>query len=233
MGSKSENATGTDRSPDAKGEPEDTGFASMNDRSKPKRGRPGKGRRSRASRFRQRSSSVPDGHLAVGRILGAHGLRGEVKIESHTDFDSRFDPGQQLLVGKELLLAEITSSRPHKGIFLVQFSEISDRFGAEELYNEWLYIPEEAAMELEEDSFWVHDIVGLTAQTESKGRLGEVVDVLFTGANEVYIVRPAPGVNRDRDLLIPALEEVVRRVDIEAGTLTVRLQPGLLEESGE
>ncbi len=205
----------------------------MNDRSKPKRGRPGRGRRSRASRFRQRSSSVPDGHLAVGRILGAHGLRGEVKIESHTDFDSRFDPGQQLLVGKELLLAEITSSRPHKGIFLVQFSEISDRFGAEELYNEWLYIPEEAAMELEEDSFWVHDIVGLTAQTESKGRLGEVVDVLFTGANEVYIVRPAPGVNRDRDLLIPALEEVVRRVDIEAGTLTVRLQPGLLEESGE
>jgi len=205
----------------------------MRDRSKPKRGLPGRGRRSRASRFRQRSTSVPEGHLAVGRILGAHGLRGEVKIESHTDFDSRFDPGRQLLVGKELLLAEIKSSRPHKGIFLVQFSEISDRFGAEELYNEWLYIPEEAAMELGEDAFWVHDIVGLTVQTESNSQLGEVVDVLFTGANEVYIVRPAPGVNRDRDLLIPALEEVVRSVDIEAGTLTVRLQPGLLEESGE
>lgn len=137
------------------------------------------------------------------------------------------------MIGEELLLAEIASSRPHKGIFLVQFAEISSRIAAEELFNEWLYIPEESAMELDADSFWVHDIVGLTAQTEAKRRLGEVVDVLFTGANEVYIIRPAPGVNRDRDLLIPALAEVVRSVDIEAGILTVRLLPGMLEGSVE
>ena len=205
----------------------------MKTRSKPKRRRTGKGGRSRTSRFHSRSTSVPDGHLAVGRILGAHGLRGEVKVESHTDFDSRFAPGQQLLIGEELLLAEIESSRPHKGIHLVQFSEVTDRFAAEDLFDEWLYIPEEAAMELDEDSFWVHDIVGLTVQTESESQLGEVVDVLFTGANEVYIIRPAPGVNRDRDLLIPALAEVVRAVDIEAGTLTVRLQPGMLDDGGE
>ena len=205
----------------------------MKTRSKPKRRRPGKGGRSRTNRFHRRSTSVPDGHLAVGRILGAHGLRGEVKVESHTDFDSRFAPGQQLLIGEDLLLAEIESSRPHKGIYLVQFSEVTDRFAAEDLFDEWLYIPEEAAMELDADSFWVHDIVGLTVQTESKSQLGEVVDVLFTGANEVYIIRPAPGVNRDRDLLIPALAEVVRAVDIEAGTLTVRLQPGMLDDGGE
>lgn len=205
----------------------------MKTRSKPNRRRAGKEGRSRTNRFHRRSNPVPDGHLAVGRILGAHGLRGEVRVESHTDFESRFAPGQGLLIGEELLLAEIASSRPHKGIFLVQFAEVTSRIAAEELFNEWLYIPEESAMELDADSFWVHDIVGLTAQTESKRRLGEVVDVLFTGANEVYIIRPASGVNRDRDLLIPALAEVVRSVDIGAGTLTVRLLPGMLEESGE
>ncbi len=205
----------------------------MGTQSKSNRRRPKKGGRSGRNRFHQRSAGVPDGHLAVGRILGAHGLRGEVKVESHTDFDSRFAAGQQLLVGEELLLAEIASSRPHKGIFLIHFAEVTSRFGAEELLNEWLYIPEGAAMELDADSFWVHDIVGLKVQTESESRLGEVADVLFTGANEVYIIRPEPGVNRDRDLLIPALEEVVRAVDIEAGTLTVRLQPGMLEDGGE
>lgn len=204
----------------------------MESRSKPGRQQQRKSGRSRKNRFHQRSSSVPEGHLAVGRILGAHGLRGEVKVESHTDFDSRFASGQQLLIGEELLLAEIVSSRPHKGVFLVQFSEVTDRTSAEDLLNEWLYIPEGAAMDLDADSFWVHDIVGLRVQTESGCQLGEVADVLFTGANEVYIIRPAPGVNRDRDLLIPALEEVVRAVDIGAGTLTVRLLPGMLEGGG-
>lgn len=202
----------------------------MKTRSQPNRRRPGKAGGSRASRFHRRSTQVPDGYLAVGRILGAHGLRGELRVESHTDFDSRFTPGQQLLIGEKLTVAEIATSRPHKGNFLIHFTEVSDRFAAEDLYSEWLYIPEDAAMELDDDSFWIHDIVGLTVQTESKSRLGEVADVLFTGANEVYIIRPAPGVNRDRDLLIPALTEVVRAVDIEAGTLTVRLQPGMLED---
>ena len=176
---------------------------------------------------------APEGYLAVGRVLGAHGLRGEVKVESHTDFDSRFSPGERLLIGNELTPVEIDSSRAHKGIFLIHLSDIADRGAAEELYGEWLYIPEEAAMELDANSYWVHDIVGLTAQTEMGTGLGEVVDVLFTGANEVYIIRPAKGVNRDRDILIPALAEVVRAVDIEAGTLTVRLQPGLLDEAVE
>ena len=202
----------------------------MKARSKPNRRRARKGGRSRSNRFHQRSITVPDGHLAVGRILGAHGLRGEVKVESHTDFDVRFAAGEQVLIGEALLLAEIASSRPHKGIILVQFSEVTDRIAAEGLLNEWLYIPEAAAMELDADSYWVHDIVGLKVQTEARSQLGEVVDVLFTGANEVYIIRPEPGVNRDRDLLIPALAEVVRGVDVGAGTLTVRLQPGMLED---
>lgn len=202
----------------------------MKTRSQRKQRRSGKAGSRRASRFHRRSTFIPDGYLAVGRVLGAHGLLGEVKVESHSDFDSRFTPGQQLFIGEKLAQTEIETSRPHKGIFLIRFTDVSDRFKAEDLYSEWLYIPEEKAMELDEDTYWVHDIVGLTVQTEDLRRLGKVADVLFTGANEVYIVRPEPGVNRDRDLLIPALADVVRAVDVEAGILTVRLQPGLLED---
>lgn len=197
-----------------------------------KRRRQRKNGPARVSRFHRRSVSVPEGHLIVGRILGAHGLRGEVKVESYTDFEDRFNPGQQLLLGQELLVAEIATSRAHKGIFLLGFNEVTDREEAEHLYNEWLYIPENAAMQLDEDSFWVHDIIGLKVQNESHVRLGEVVDVLFTGANEVYIVHPAPGINQDRDLLIPALADVIRRVDLEEGAVTVRLLPGMLDEIG-
>lgn len=197
-----------------------------------KRRRQRKGGPVRASRFRRRSVPVPDGHLIVGRILGAHGLRGEVKVESYTDFEERFNAGQQLLLGDELQVAEISTSRAHKGIFLLGFDDITDRAAAELLHNEWLYIPEEAAMQLDEDSFWVHDIIGLNVQTESQERLGEVVDVLFTGANEVYIVRPVPGINKNRELLIPALAEVICSVDLEAGAVTVRLLPGMLDETG-
>ena len=202
----------------------------MKTRSQRKQRRSGKAGSRRASRFHRRSTFIPDGYLAVGRVLGAHGLLGEVKVESHSDFDSRFTPGQQLFIGEKLAQTEIETSRPHKGIFLIRFTDVSDRFKAEDLYSEWLYIPEEKAMELDKDTYWVHDIVGLTVQTEDLRRLGKVADVLFTGANEVYIVRPEPGVNRDRDLLIPALADVVRAVDVEAGILTVRLQPGLLED---
>ena len=194
------------------------------------RRRPGESKQRRASRFRRRSVAVPSGYLAVGRILGAHGLLGEVRVESHTDFDSRFTAGSQLLLGEKLTLTSIATSRPHMGIFLLRFSEVTDRFAAEALLNEWLYIPEEAAMDLDEDSFWVHDIIGLKVQTEAQRNLGEVVDVLFTGANQVYILRPAPGVNRDRELLIPALAEVIRAVDLEAATVTIRLLPGILDE---
>ena len=201
----------------------------MTARQQRNRRRPGKDGQTGGSRFRRPPAPVPDGYLAVGRVLGAHGLRGEVKVESYTDFDSRFAAGQQLLLGDELFLTEIAAARPHKGVFLLTFAEITDRAAAESLHNEWLYIPEDAAMKLDEDSFWVHDIVGLSVQTETHKLLGEVTDVIFTGANEVYVIQPAPGVNRDRELLIPALTDVIRAVDFEAGVVTVRLLAGMLD----
>ncbi|RME56030.1 MAG: 16S rRNA processing protein RimM, partial [Caldilineae bacterium] len=138
--------------------------------------------------------------------------------------------GEHVLLGESLTLTEIRTSRPHKGRMLVLFEHVADRTAAEALRGQWLYIPDEAAMELDEDAFWVHDIIGLAVVDEEGRGLGVVQDVLETGANDVYIVRTPPDVNRGRDLLLPAIADVIRVVDLETRRLIVRLTPGLLEE---
>ena len=95
----------------------------------------------------------------------------------------------------------------------------------------WLFVDETEAVELEAGSYWVHDIIGLTVQTEAGELLGTIRDLIFTGANEVYIIETVETVNAGRELLLPAIEEVVRSVDLDAQLMTVRLLPGLLDEA--
>ncbi len=179
---------------------------------------------------RNRRVHIPEGYVIVGLIVGVHGLRGEVKIEPHTDFPERFGVDTTLLMGDDLTPVTIRQSRPHKQNMLVHFEGIRGREAAESLRGGWLFIPEDEVLDLEEDSYWIHDIVGLTVQTTAGDVLGSVTDVMETGANDVYIVRTQPGVNGGRDLLLPAIEEVVQQVDVEAGLLVVDLPEGLLDE---
>lgn len=181
--------------------------------------------------FRKRRVFVPDGYLVVGQITSAHGLKGEVAVELHTDFPERFQPGITLYLGDALAPAAITQARPHKGNMLLQFEQSHSREDAESLRGLWLYIEEDEAAELEEGSYWIHDIIGLTVLSTDGSELGTISDVMATGANDVYIVQPALGVNNDRELLLPAIPEVVQTVDLDAGTMTVALLPGLLEEA--
>ncbi|MCS6827408.1 MAG: ribosome maturation factor RimM [Caldilinea sp.] len=170
---------------------------------------------------------VPDGFLAVGHIVGVHGLRGEVKLESYTDFPERFAPGERLRLGDDLVEVEIASVRPHKKFLLIRFEGVVDRTAAEQLRGLWLFVAEEEAAELEEGAYWIHDLIGLEVREESGERLGELVDVLVTGANDVYVVHGEQGAARE--ILLPAIPEVVLNVDLAAGVMTVRLPEGLLD----
>ena len=169
---------------------------------------------------------APAGYLAVGRIVGVHGMRGEVKVESFTDFPERFDVGSQLLLGDDLDEVEVLSSRPHKGNMLLMLSELSSRGAAELLRGQWLLVPEDEAAALDENAYWVHDLMGMEVVSEEGESLGTIYDVLFTGANEVYVVRAAA---TGREVLLPAIDEVVRAVDVPARRMTVHLIPGLID----
>lgn len=169
---------------------------------------------------------VPDGYIAIGRVATAHGIQGEVRVELHTDFPERFAPQVKVFLSDQLTPATIEYARPHKQQMLVKFVDFETRNDAETLRNQWLFVPASEAVTLEADTYWVHDIIGLQAQTESGERLGVVTDVLFTGANEVYVVQESNG----HELLLPAIAEVVQTVDLAAGTITVRLLPGMSDE---
>jgi 16S rRNA processing protein RimM len=179
---------------------------------------------------RNRTVAVPAGYLAVGYIQGVHGLHGELKVELFTDFPERFVSGTELLMGEVLTVVKITGARLHKQHLLLQLEGVNRREEAEALRGEWLFVNEADAVALDEGVYWVHDIIGLDVQTEEGDALGVVREVLFTGANEVYVIETPPGINRGRDLLLPAIEEVVRKVDLAAGCMTVHLLPGLVEE---
>lgn len=173
---------------------------------------------------------VPEGYLAVGYITGAHGLAGEVKVELYTDYPERFAPGVVLFVGDDLEQVEIQHARPHKAQMLLTLTSITDRTAAEGLRGQWLFVDEQHAARLDKDTYWVHDILGMTVVLEGGETLGLVKDVLFTGANEVYVVRPVHAEDGAGELLLPAIADVVQRVDLAARTMTVRLLPGLRPE---
>ncbi|MEM7131957.1 MAG: ribosome maturation factor RimM [Chloroflexota bacterium] len=180
--------------------------------------------------YRNRQVHIPDGHLAVGYIAGVHGLNGELKVEPHTDFPERFDAGNTLALGESLQPVFIEASRVHKGHILLKLKGIKTRSQADGLRNGWLFIHEENAGELEDGTYWIHDIIGLTMQSEDGTQLGTVTDVVATGANDVYVVRPTGTINKGRELLIPAIDDVIMKVDIGENLIIVRLPQGLIEE---
>jgi len=163
-------------------------------------------------------------YLAVGRIVGVHGVRGEMKVKSLTDFPQRFAPGAQLFVEGETAQRQVVSARPHKGLLLIKLSGLPDRTSAELLKGKYLFVDRDDAMPLAEDEYYEDELVGLQVETVAGELLGELVEIMWTGANEVYIVR-----GPEREVLIPAIADVVQEVDIAAGKMRVKLLPGLLE----
>ena len=162
--------------------------------------------------------------MAVGRIVGVHGIRGEIKVKQLTDFPERFAPGSLLYLEEESFQREVISARPHKGLLLVKLSGFSDRTAVEHLRGKYLFIAREEAMPLEEDEYYEDELIGLQVETMEGEALGELIEIIWTGANEVYIVKGPRG-----EVLIPAIADVVQEVDLDAGIMRVTLLPGLVD----
>ncbi|MDQ4078341.1 MAG: ribosome maturation factor RimM [Chloroflexota bacterium] len=164
--------------------------------------------------------------ITIGKITRAHGIRGEVKVALFVD-DAEFlqELEHVFLESRPRRKMAIESVRFHRGQALLQFEGIDDRNEAERLRNRELLVPFEWLPELEEDEYYVTQIIGLAVETEEGEVLGEVDEIIFTGANEVYIIRGGPR----GEILLPAIESVVQSVDLEAGRVVVTVPEGLLE----
>ena len=190
--------------------------------------KPGDGRQFDTFTHRNRRVRVPAGYMAVGRIIAAHNLHGDVKIELHTDFPDRFAPGALFYLGTDLVATHVELARPHQNQMLVRLEGVTDRTQAEELRGLWVFIPVDEAESLDDDTYYIHDIIGLAVQTEDGKLIGVVQEVLATGANDVYVV--ATPDEPSREVLIPAIADVVQRVDLEQGIIVIIPMPGLLED---
>jgi 16S rRNA processing protein RimM len=172
---------------------------------------------------------VEEQYITIGKIVNTRGHRGEVRVIPLTDFPERFDTMEKAIIdlnGKTMLM-NIDKTYPHKKFIIIKFAGIDDMNAAETLKNATILIPRDELMPLPEDTFYVFDIVGMEVFTDDGRRLGQVQDVLQTGANDVFIVEGAT----TRPLLIPALKKVVRNVDMEQKKMTVCLPEGLEELS--
>lgn len=167
--------------------------------------------------------------LVIGSIVGSHGVRGELKVQILTEDPQRFGLLKQVYLGLEDQEPEpvpLLSYRLHKGRALLRLSNVNDRSTADTLRGYLIQVPREEALALEEGEFYEHQIIGLEVWTAGGESLGEVLEILYTGANEVYVVRSAkPGA---RELLIPAVVDVIQEIDLAGGRMIVELPEGLL-----
>jgi len=169
-----------------------------------------------------------DGDLIlVGFVARAHGLRGEVVVDVHSDAPDRFAPGAALTArepGGATRELRVASSRPFGDRLLVRFEGVSGRDGADALRDTELLVPRSAVAPLPPGRRYRFEYVGLRVRTRAGEDLGAVTEVFATGSNDVLVVRGAGG-----EILLPLLDTVVLEVSEERGEMTVEVPPGLLD----
>ena len=165
--------------------------------------------------------------LRVGVISSTHGVRGEVKVFPTTDDPARFEELETVLLdnGKEKLELEIAGVKFFKNMVILKFKGYDSINDVERYRGKDLWITREQAVPLGEDENFVADLIGLAVVTDGGETLGTMKDVMFTGANDVYVVERENG----KELLLPAIKDCILDVDLENGVMTVHVLDGLLD----
>jgi 16S rRNA processing protein RimM len=167
--------------------------------------------------------ATSDAYLAVAQIVSAHGIRGEVRCQLITDFPDRLKRTERLYRGEDHVPLAVERARIDKHGAILKLSGLDSRDDAERLRGQVLYVAEADAVALPRDSYFWHQIIGLRVQSDAGQELGAVADIIQTGSNDVYVVRS------DRaEVLLPAIKDVVREIDLAGGVMIVHLLEGLV-----
>lgn len=175
----------------------------------------------------KKSPGSPSGepvYLVVGFLRRAHGVHGEIIMDLHTDFPERLQSGRKLFLGEEHKAMTLAGARPHAKGMLVKFKGIETPEDAALLRNQWVYVRAADMPRLPEGKLYQHQLFGFHVVDENGDPLGELVEIIETGANDVYVVRNATG----GEILLPAIPSVVLELDSERRTLRVHLLEGLI-----
>jgi 16S rRNA processing protein RimM len=174
-----------------------------------------------------RDSTNDSDWVTVGNIVGVFGLHGEIKVEPWSSFPERFTNTEILYAGPKHSPYRVLGSHPHKQHILLQLEGITSINAAERLLGQALSIPAEQIHDLPDDSFYLHDLVGLEVVHANGRKLGIVKDVLVTGGIDLFVIT---SVRSGQDMLLPAVKEFIKSIDIPSGVLVVDPIPGLLDD---
>ena len=162
-------------------------------------------------------------YLDIGAIIGPFGLDGHVRVHVLTDFPERFLEMDEVRVGDRLRRYVVEEARLVRNEAVLKLHGVDDSDSATTLKGEVLRIPIAEAVPLEEGQYFWHDVVGLEVVTESGEVLGHIKDIIRTGANDVYVVPNPHG-----EILVPAIADVVKGVDLEARRMVIRPMLGMI-----
>ena len=165
-------------------------------------------------------------YLEIGQIVNTSGLKGFLKVIPLTDDITRFEDLKTVYIQekKDLVEFKIQDVKYSKNMVLLKLEGIDDIGEAEKFKNFYIKINRKDAVELEEDSYFIVDIIGCKVFTDENEFLGKVIDVFQTGSNDVYTVKN----NEDKEILLPAIEDVIKDVDVANKKIVVKLMDGLI-----
>lgn len=163
--------------------------------------------------------------LVIGRLGKPHGLRGDVVFYVMTDFPERIRPGKKVYIGEEYEphVISFVKSQPDK--LVIRMKGYGSREDLVGLPNQYVYVHAEEIPQLEDGEIYHHQMLGMKVVKEDGTFLGTLIQILETGANDVYIV----GTPDDKEVLLPAIDEVILGIDTEKNEIRIRLLPGLVE----
>ncbi len=168
---------------------------------------------------------MTDGFITMAEIVGVHGVKGELRVRSYAEDAALFQPGGRILIdcprtGRRMHTLKWV--RPHKRMLLFALEGLDSRDEAEALIGAEILVAREQMPEPEEGAYYWCDIIGLHVYEEDDTYLGRIEEIIPTGSNDVYVV-----IDGDKETLVPALQTVIRCVDLQAKRMRVNLPEGL------
>ena len=166
--------------------------------------------------------------LQEGGITSTHGIKGEVKVFPTTDDPTRYSYLKDVILdtGKEKIDLKVSGVKYFKQYVIVKFKGINYINDLEKYKGSTLWVTRENAVPLEENEYFIADLIGLKVVTDEGEEFGELTDVMQTGANDVYVVETYKD---KQEVLLPVIDECVLDVDLEKGIVTVHIMEGLLD----
>ena len=165
-------------------------------------------------------------YLAIGFLRRPHGVQGEVIMDLHTDFPDRIKPGRKVYVGEKHEAFTIGAVRPHADGMLVKMRGFDTPESSGRFRNQWVYVRSNEVPALPEGKYYKHELIGLTVMVDDGSALGVLNEVLETGANDVYVIQKENG----KEVLLPAIPDVVLDVDMTDRVMKVHIIDGLLDD---